>query len=59
MLTTRITSFMICSESSPAPMHVVASPGGGNSPCPVRFSSRVTADGVGLYGDAYRYANAR
>jgi len=59
MLTTRITSFMISSESSPAPMHVVASLGGGNPPCPVRLSSRVTADGVGLYGDAYRYANAR
>ncbi len=30
----------------------VASPGGGNPSCPVRLSSRVTADGVGLYCDA-------
>jgi hypothetical protein len=58
MLPTRITSFMICSESSPAPMHLVASPGGGKTPCPVRISSRVAADGLGLYGDAYRYADA-
>ena len=39
-------------------MHLVASPRGGKLPCPVRLSLRVTADGVGLYGDVYCYADA-
>jgi len=46
---------MICSESSPAPMHLVAFPGGGKPPSPVSLSLRVTADGVGLCGYTYRY----
>jgi len=36
-------------------MHLVAFLGGGKPPSPVRLSSRVTADGVGLCGYAYRH----